>query len=137
MAEAAGYPNTPGAIERVAKEQHIGRTTLLGWVKQGIKYGNHEDEVTELVEETRGELVELFDTEIRSVFAAMKVVRADATYRDLAIAAGIFTEKIRLLNDKPTSNVQQAITFERRGISTLPEHLTPGATEGITGSETV
>ena len=139
LAEAAGYPNTEGAISRTARKLQVPVPTLRGWVRQGIKYGAEEiaEEVEELMEETRTELTDLFEKEIRAIAVSMDTARLDASYRDLGIVLGILTDKRQLLNDKPTQNVQQAISFERRGITTLPEYITSGAIEGPVGEEEI
>lgn len=114
MVEAAGYPHTVGALNRAARETGIAKQTLSDWVKRGIKKvdeaGKQELEV--LMEETRSELTELFDHEIREIFKAMKTTRGEATYKDLTIAAGIITDKLRLLSGESTASVKQDQTQE-------------------------
>ena len=139
MVEAAGYPHTYGAIERVSREQGIAPQTLKNWVVNGIRYGDKETaaEVEELMEETRSELKDLLDNAIRAALAGMKIKIEDASYKDLSLTVAIFTDKLQLLNDKPTQNVQQAISFRREGISTIPQHLTSGTIEGVAGEEEI
>lgn len=139
LLKAAGYPQRTSAAEEVARHLKMPVRTLKKWRFDGIHYGDRVAErgMEELQEQTRQELTDLFEMTIRSALEDMKLKQEDATYRDLAWAAAVFLDKVRLMNDKPTQNVQQAITFERRGISTLSESTAPVSTPSTTGSETV
>ena len=141
MVEAAGYPDDEYALKRVSKEQHIPLETLKGWVKRGIKYGKVDEatqkDIDELMEETRTELTELFENSVRAALREMATKIEDASYRDLAWVAAVHTDKLNVLNGKPTQNIQQGITFERKGITTLPEHPTPGTVNGTGAEETL
>lgn len=106
MVEAAGYPATPGAIERVARELKLPESTLKGWVKKGIKYGNADtaEEVEVLMVETRLELTDLLDKSLRGAISSLPDKLEGATYKETVIAIGIFVDKLQLLKGEPTSN---------------------------------
>ena len=105
MLEAEGYPGDPFAIERVAEHIKIPRRTLLRWFK-----GDTGAPSVEVVQQQKMGLIDLFDQELRKVFIAMNEVRADASYRDLATGAGIFADKLQLLNNRPTMRIEADVT---------------------------
>lgn len=139
MLEAAGGVGHHSAMAQVSKKYGVPYRTLQGWANNGVKQIDLQakTEIDELMDDTRKELVELFDTEVRSIFGSLEGKREEATYKELAWAAAVFLDKLQLLNNKPTQNVQQAISFIRSGVSTLPEHLTPIAIEGPIREEEV
>lgn len=139
MLEAAGYPHVPGALAKVEKETGVGDSTLAGWFRQGIHYGNENTtaQVEVLVESTRKDMKELLEEKIRRAMRQMDIKEEDASYKDLSLTAAIFIDKLQLLNDKPTQNIQQGISFVRQGISTLPEHLAPLAIESTQREEEI
>lgn len=132
MLQAAGWPERDGALSQVARHLDVPLTTLHRWAS-----GESNPPPSELVNEKRLELDELLDREIEAALGAMKVARADASYRDLGTVFGILVDKKQLLNDRPTQNVNAQINFVRTGVSTLPEHLTPGPAPSITGEAEV
>jgi hypothetical protein len=137
LVQAAGYPDTVGAINRVSKEQKIPQRSLYRWVTQGVHSSDPEAaaSMAETMEETRQELVELIENTVRKALKSMAEadVRDGATYRDFAWAAAVLIDKLQVLNGQPSQHIQQAITFERKGITTLPEHLTSITVEGAGG----
>jgi hypothetical protein len=137
FAVAAGYPDTVGAINRASKELKMPQRTLYRWVTEGVHSSDPEAaaSMAEIREETRKELVELIDNSIRQALANMSNadVQDGATYRDFAWAAAVLIDKLQVLNGQPSQHIQQAITFERKGITTLPEHLTSITVEGAGG----
>jgi len=50
--------------------------------------------------------------ELRGIFEELGNARGDASYRDLATAAGIFFDKLQLLNGDSTANTNQRILVE-------------------------
>lgn len=97
MLEAAGYPNTKGALTRVAAHLGIPHPTLKRWA-DGVQ--NPPPNV--LVHEKREELSDLLDKEIRSALGEMNNAREGASYRDLGTVIGIMVDKKQLLMGKPT-----------------------------------
>lgn len=104
MLETEGYPDDPYAIERVAQHLDMPRRTLLRWFK-----GDTGAPADETVQEQKMGLIDLFDQELRQVFRAMNDVRSDASYRDLATGAGIFADKLQLLQNKPTQRIEHDV----------------------------
>lgn len=129
--ESLGYPYRLGALEEAAKHLKISRTTLQSW------FNNIHNPPEELRAESRVELHEAINAELDKIFLQMGAVRDTASYKDLAWAAAVFVDKLQLISGQPTENVKQNISFERTGISTLPQHLTSGATNGTGGEEAI
>lgn len=127
-----GYPDAAGALEHVHKLTGVPRATLHGWY-HAVNNPPPDDVLAESVKT----LSELLETEIRLNFYVMQDKRAEATYRELALANAVFVDKLQLLSGQPTENVKQAITFERTGITTLPEHLASSTVDSATGEEAV
>jgi hypothetical protein len=46
-------------------------------------------------------------------------------------------DKLQLLNNEPTENINAQIAFVRTGLSTIPEHLASGARTSAERSEEV
>lgn len=143
MLEAAGYPHVPGALERVVKETNVSRATLRDWHTKGIHYGNENTtaQVEVLMDRTRLTMTELLDNAVRNALDKMEEKLENEpeniSYKDLSLTVAIFTDKLQLLNDKPTQNIQQGISFVRSGISTLREFPAPLAIESVAGDEEV
>jgi hypothetical protein len=101
MLEAAGYPNEKGALTRISEHLHVPKTTISRWFTE-----KNNPAPPELVTEKRGELTDWIKSEVAAIFDRMPVVRDEASYRDLATAAGIFTDKLQLLSGKPTERTE-------------------------------
>lgn len=118
-------------ICETANKLEMPARTLRSWVEGA----NPVDE--DLLEMTENAFIQAMGDEIRNILELLPEKRDRASYRDLAIALGILTDKVLLLSGEPTENTRQTITFERTGLSTLPEHLPPRAITGPTGDEEV
>lgn len=105
--DAAGYPDTPGASERVSERFGIPRRTLERWYK-----GERRRPPDHLVHGKKAELADLFRAEIAAAFKEMNEARPGASYRDLATAVGILTDKLQLLTGEPTENSNTRIVIE-------------------------
>ena len=130
MLEAAGWPDKDGALSQVSKHLRVPLTTLHRWAK-----GESNPVPSDVVTEKRMELGELLDGEVQAIFGEMGRKRIDATYRDLGTVAGILIDKLQLLNDKPTEISERTVLFKREGVTSIPEHLAPGATARTPGDE--
>jgi hypothetical protein len=135
MLQAAGWPDRVGALAQVAK--HLGMTdegrTLSRWAK-----GEQNPPPDQVVGEKRAELSELLDRALRDAIKSLPDKLDEASYRDTATAIGIFFDKQQLINGQPTQHVQQSgVTFARVGVTTIPQHLAPGAASSIDGTEAV
>ena len=105
MLEAEGYPARDGALSRVADHLGIPLSTLRGWFT-----AEHNPPPTEVRNEKKQELRDLLENELREAVAAMAGARLDASYRDLGTVAAIFTDKVQLLDGKPTERVEENVT---------------------------
>lgn len=132
MVEAEGYPAKKGAVKRVADHLGIEERTLRRWVT-----GASNPPPDTAVRVKRLDLRKVISDELRGIFDEMGRAREDASYRDLATAAGIFIDKLQLLNGDPTANTNQRIIIEYFD----DENSTPAplalAGAGDTGSEAV
>ena len=116
MLEAAGYPGHEGALSRVAG--HLGGvplSTLRGWF-----HGTRNPPPAQLRNEKRLDLREAIREELAGIFPAMAEKRQDATYRELATAAGILIDKDQLLGGHPTWR-GEIVNLLRSGAVTLDD----------------
>lgn len=101
MLEAQGYPDRKGALAAVSNHLRVPPSTLAGWFKS---YRNPPP--TEVRDEKKGDLVDWIQDELIAIFGDMPDARQDASYRDLATAAGILIDKKQLLTGKPTERTE-------------------------------
>lgn len=113
--QAAGYPETKGALAQIAKKLDVPVNTLKGWFT-----GKNNPPSAELRTEKKGELVEWITTELKAIFGTMNNVRDSASYKDLATAAGILIDKKQLLSGEPTSSEKQRIIIEYADFTDSP-----------------
>jgi len=141
LVDASTKSTTDAKCEEVAKHLKMPEKTLRQWVGRTTGVGGNDplarQEMEELVVEAKKEFTELYQIELSAIFAQMKVVRADATYKELGVVAGILIDKLNVANDQPTQNIRQQISFVRQGISTIPEHFTSGAIESSSSGEEI
>lgn len=112
MLEAAGYPNSKGALSHVSKHCGVPQSTLKGWYT-----GQNNPPPTELRAEKKGELIDWINTELDSIFGVLPNKRNDASYRDLVTGIGILVDKRQLLTGKPTESIEyknNGLTDEQR-----------------------
>ena len=117
MLEAAGYEREPTkALTMVGKSQKVPESTLRSWWNRLHKTGKLPMAGTITAkdyEEKKFDLRAAIRKEIEAVFTDMTKVRIDASYKDLAWAAGVFIDKDRLLDDKPTAIIKLEEAFEK------------------------
>lgn len=107
MLEAAGYPQTKGALTRVADNLHIPATTLRRW-----HLGISNPPPAKTVKRKRLDLRKAIQSEIQAALEEMGKARMDANYRDLGTVFGILVDKLQLLNGEPTANTNQRVIIE-------------------------
>lgn len=107
MLEAAGYPQTKGALTRVADNLKIPATTLRRW-----HLGLSNPPPAETVKKKRIDLRKAIRDEIDAALNEMGMARQDASYRDLVTGVGILFDKLQLLNGDSTANTNQRIVIE-------------------------
>ena len=61
------------------------------------------------------------------IVAASEAVQGSDDLRAIDTGIGILIDKLQLLSGEPTERSDTRYIFERSGISTIPQHLTPGA----------
>ncbi len=127
--QGAGWPDRWGALTQVSEQLNVPWMTLKGWAT-----GEHNPPPAALVESKRIELSEAIKNEVDLILQEMNKARETATYRDLGVVFGILVDKLQLLNNEPTQNINQQIAFVRSGISTLPEHLASRTIDGVATS---
>ena len=98
LLQSENYPADPYAIERVAKQVKVPGRTIRRWFN-----GEHGQPPDDVVTDTKKELKELFEDEIRAIMMALPDKREDANYKDAVMAAAILTDKKQLLEGGATS----------------------------------
>lgn len=106
MLEAAGYPDREGALSQVAGHLSVPLSTVRGWF-----LGTRNPPPAELRNEKRIDFLEAIREELEGIFPAMKEKRIDASYRELATAAGIMLDKHQLLSGRPTGAVAIQVEY--------------------------
>ena len=136
--QAAGYPDKPGALKDAARHTGISARQLQRLYREQSAKPNDN-----LVAQKTFELKTAINEELASIFNAMGLVREDASYKDLATAAGIFTDKYQLLEGKPTSRVAtvheelaETPEDERAAVLAEAEQIIRDSAMGNPGSET-
>ena len=114
MLEGAGYPNTKGALQRVADHLRVPPRTLSRWFN-----GEQNPPPDRIVNEKRLDLREAIRAELEAIFndSDLGDVRSEASYKDRMTAAAILIDKQQLLDGKPTERIE---TIERM-LDALPE----------------
>lgn len=106
MLQAQGYPESKGALQAVADHLKVSKSTLQGWFHKTSNPPppdiRHEKEI---------DFVKAIKAELQAVLGLLPTKRDEANYRELVTAVGILTDKMRLLDDKPTENSKQTITI--------------------------
>lgn len=100
MLEAAGYPDTPGALKRVATHLHMPQMTLSRWAR-----ATNNPPPTEIVTEKRGELLDSLKALAWKLVDAMPTKIEDANLQQSGTVLGIVMDKVLLLEGKATERV--------------------------------
>lgn len=118
MLEANGYPDDEYALSKTASYLNIPRMTLYRW----YKHKQNPPPIT-LVTESKSDLADLIENEIRGILGDMLDARLDADYREMGTVLGILFDKLQLLNNKPTESVLIEYTDSERvaGVAALLE----------------
>lgn len=104
MLQAAGYPDTDGALSRVSRKLGVPHSTLRRWFH---KLQNPPP--SELVQEKKLDLVAAIKSEVASILEYMTDAREDADYRALGTVFGIMVDKLQLLEGKPTERTEHKV----------------------------
>jgi len=105
MLQAAGYPETKGALSRVAAEVRTPARTISRWFN--AEFNPPPDKT---VSEKKVDFVQAIRNELQGILNEMPNARADAGYRELATAFGIMVDKLQLLSGEPTERSEHWMT---------------------------
>lgn len=112
MLEAAGYPNTKGALSRVARHLKVPARTISRWFN---KESNPPPD--KIVSEKKPSMVEalteLLDLHIE---ASKQAVQGYDDLRAIDTGIGILLDKIQLLTGQPTERTEHSIHDDRERI---------------------
>lgn len=118
MLEAAGYPDSKGALTMVAHELKTPMATLHRWFRE-----KQNPPPSDLVNEKRGNVIDWIKAEIAAIFDEMPNARPDASFRDLGTVLGILLDKKQLLEGQPTERVENVghltVTERRERLASL------------------
>jgi hypothetical protein len=136
--EASGYPNKKGSLELASRHTRVPTRTLRRWY-----IGQMHPVSDNNVARKKVDLAEALDNELAEIFAALMDARDEASYKDLATAAGIFIDKKQLLTGKPTARiatVQEELAEtpedERAAVIAEAQQIIRDSAMGSSGSET-
>jgi hypothetical protein len=89
-----------GNVTKTARETGVPKSTLIAW-----RDNVHVPPSDELRTTKKLELADLIRAELGAIFDALPGKRGDASYKDVATAAGILIDKLALLQGDATSRV--------------------------------
>lgn len=84
-----------GNVARTARETGVPRITLLGWARDV----DRQSRTVDLAERKQVDLADIIRAELEAIFQAMATKRGEASYRELATAAGILVDKLVRLSE--------------------------------------
>lgn len=108
MLEAAGWPDSKGAIMRVARQLGIKHQTLSRWSRAEQNPPPHK-----VVRIKTFDLRQAVRDELQAILLEMPDARPDADFKELATAFGILVDKLQLLDGKATERVEILTPEER------------------------
>lgn len=101
MLQAAGYPETKGALAAVSQKLNVPHATLNRWFN-----GIRNPAPSEVVQVKKEDIVRLLMAEVYDAIKDLPNARPDADYRAIATAVGIMIDKVQLLDGAPTQRIQ-------------------------------
>ena len=109
MLEVAGYPNSPGALSRTARESGVPATTLRDWFT-----GTHGAPPTNVRQHKKSELTSRIEGLIDLSLEHAEKVLSGAEFKDTVTSAAILIDKLLLLQGESTqnANINQRIIVE-------------------------
>ena len=133
MMVSLGWPDAEGVAQRVANHLNVPRQTLTRWATE-----SQSPAPIEVVQEKRKDLVALIEDELHAIFGEFEHARGDASYGQLATAAGILTDKLLLLRGHPTDRVEYVNTDSARQliVSRISEYASRNGQIADTQSDT-
>jgi len=124
-----GWPDDQYAVKRTIaalKKQAPGQPvpaykTLLRWAN-----GERRQVPAPVMAAGEDALRAAIRAEVAAALADMDAKREQAAYKDLGIVTGILIDKLQLLSGEPTENIQQTISVNRQGVSTVHSEAASG-----------
>jgi hypothetical protein len=104
MLQAAGYPDTKGALMKVAKSQKVPHPTLSRWARS-----ISNPPPSNVVRRKKIDLEQAITSEMDAILAEMNNARDTASYASLATAFGIMFDKRQLLTGGATEHVDKRV----------------------------
>ena len=101
MLEAAGYPNTKGALTRTAKRLGVAHSVLGSWYR-----ADRNPPPSDLKREKRKDLADMFRDLTYDLLEAAPDAIQDASLRDIIVSAGITVDKLQLLTGGATDRTE-------------------------------
>lgn len=98
LLEAAGYPDTEGALMKTSRHLNVPHTTLRRWFHR-----LNNPPPSELVQETKRDMSAEIESVIYLILGHMPEAVTDANFRDMSTSVGILIDKLQLLTNKPTA----------------------------------
>lgn len=102
MLEAQGYPESKGALQAVANHLDVSRSTLQGWFHK-----TSNPPPPNIQHETKEDFIEAIRREMSAILGVLESKRDEASYKDLTTSFAILTDKLQLLENKPTEISEQ------------------------------
>lgn len=84
------------AVRAFCRTHKVAESTFRGWLT------GRTDVDRALRAQQKAKLIELYDAEVRGIMDVLPGKRADASYRDLAVAVGILDDKITRASGEAT-----------------------------------
>lgn len=108
LLKAEGYPGKVGAMAAVSDTTGVNPRTLYRWF-----HGKSNPPPDKVVRRKTGDLADMMEGLLHKTLNRMKnIIPKEDNLRSLSVTAGILTEKMRLLRDQPTENVQSGTMAE-------------------------
>ena len=105
MLYLAGYPKRKGALSQASKETGVPESTLLSWHKRRVN-GSKVRSVK------KGSIVAILEDAATKLATRLLEIYDTGDLRETATALGIAVDKLQLLNNEPTENVNNRIVIE-------------------------
>lgn len=101
LLKGEGYPDKLGALTAVVNQTGIPERTLQRWFR-----GQSNPPPDKLVAQKTGELSDRMEGLLGKVLDRMDVaIKHESDLRNLAVTAGVLTDKMRLLKNEPTGHL--------------------------------
>jgi transposase-like protein len=108
LLKAEGYPGRVGSLSAVSDATGIPSRTLFRWF-----HAKSNPPPANVVRQKTGDLADMMEELLNNTLSRMQtIIPSEDNLRSLSVTAGILTEKMRLLRDQPTENVNTGTMAE-------------------------